>query len=74
MCRVGRARRKKYEARGKKRGGAARTDEVRKWDEGTRGEVEGNGDSHCRGFSQNQTDRPLGRTHKEKLQQEGGKK
>jgi hypothetical protein len=29
-----------------------------KWDEGSSGEVEGNGDPHSRGFSQDQTDRP----------------
>ena len=44
---------KKYEGRGKKRCGEVRTDEVRKWDEGPRGEVDlnevdqsGNGDPH----------------------------
>ena len=41
MCRLGRARRKKYEERFEKRRGAATTDEVRQWDEGPRGEVEG---------------------------------
>jgi hypothetical protein len=50
--------RKKYEGRGKKRCGPARTDEASKWDEG-RLEDEGNGDLHCRGFGQNQTGRSL---------------
>ena len=40
----------------KKRCGVVRTDEARKWDEGPRGEVEGNGDPHFRGFRQNQRD------------------
>ena len=31
MCRLGRTRRKKYEGRGEKRCGVARTDEARKW-------------------------------------------
>ena len=59
MCCLDRVRKKKYKEKDKKRCGVARTDEVRKWDEGPSGEVEGNGDPHCRGFSQNQTDRPL---------------
>ena len=59
MCRLGRTRRKKYERRGEKWCGVARTDEARKWDERPRGEVEGNGDPHCRSFSKIQTDRPL---------------
>jgi hypothetical protein len=36
-----------------------RTKEARKWDEGSSGEVEGNGDPHSRGFSQDQSDIPL---------------
>ena len=42
-----RAGRKKYEGRSEKKCGTSRTDEVRKWYEGTRGEVEGNGDPTC---------------------------
>jgi hypothetical protein len=39
--------------------GTVRTDETRRWYERPRWEVEGNGDPHDRGFSQNQTDRCL---------------
>jgi len=37
-------RREKYEGRGKKRCGMARTDETRKWYERPRCKIEGNGD------------------------------
>ena len=50
--------RKEYEERGEKRYGTVRTDEERKWDEGPRGVVEGNGDPHHRGFSWSVSDRP----------------
>ena len=59
MCRVGRSRREKYEGRGKKRCGAARTNETRKLYERPRWKVDGNGDQHDRGLSQNQADRTL---------------
>ncbi len=51
VCRIGRKRRKNYEgSRGREReggGGENFTEyETRKWDEGPRGEVQGNGDPH----------------------------
>ena len=41
MSRLGRVRRNKYEGRTEKRGGTARTDETRKWNEGSNSEVKG---------------------------------
>jgi hypothetical protein len=39
MCRLGRARKTTHEEMGEKRCGTARTDETRKWDEESRGDV-----------------------------------
>ena len=60
MCRFDRGWRKKYEGRDRrveKRCGTERTDEVRKWDERPKREVEENGDLIV--FNLNQTDKPL---------------
>jgi hypothetical protein len=50
FCRIGKTRRENYEgSRGRERGGGSENftaNETRKWDEGPRGEVEGNGDPH----------------------------
>jgi hypothetical protein len=52
LCRLGRERRETYEG-GDEKGGRTveRTEDVRKWNEGPSGEVEGNGNPRCRSFS-----------------------
>ena len=55
MCHLDRTRRKQYEGGVNKRCGVTRKDEVRKWDQGPRWEVEGNGDPHYRDVSQNRS-------------------